>query len=114
MSRMLVLGALLPVVFASAASAADDRPNIVFILADDLGYTDLACFGSGYYRTPHIDRLASEGMRFTDGYTCGPNCQPTRAALMSGQYGPRTGIYTVGGIDRFDWPSRKPSPSLKL
>ena len=41
-------------------------------------------------------------MRFTSGYTCGPNCQPTRAALMSGQYGPRTGVYTVGGIDRFD------------
>ena len=47
-----------------------------------------------------------QGMRFTDGYTCGPNCQPTRAALMSGQYGPRTGVYTVGGIDRFDWQSR--------
>ena len=49
-------------------------------------------------------------MRFTDGYTCGPNCQPTRAALMSGQYGPRTGVYTVGGIDRFDWQSRPLRP----
>ena len=59
------------------------RPNIVFILADDLGYTDLACYGSKYYETPNIDRLAAEGMRFTDGYTCGPNCQPTRAALLT-------------------------------
>ena len=85
-------------------------PNIVLILADDLGYTDLACYGSRYYETPHIDRMASQGMRFTDGYTCGPNCQPTRAALVSGQYGPRTGVYTVGSIERFDWRSRPLRP----
>src|ERR1700754_4234802 len=90
--------------------AADRRPNIVFILADDLGYTDLGCYGSRYYETPNIDRLAAQGMRVTDGYTCGPNCQPTRAALMSGQYGPRTGIYTVGSIDRFNWRSRTLRP----
>jgi len=60
-------------------------PNIVFILADDLGYTDLGCYGSNYYETPNIDRLAAEGVRFTDGYACSSNCQPTRAALMSGQ-----------------------------
>jgi arylsulfatase A-like enzyme len=89
---------------------AADRPNIVFILADDLGYTDVGCYGSRYYETPHIDRLAGQGMRFTSGYTCSPNCQPTRAALMSGQYNPRTGIYTVGSIDRFDWRSRPLRP----
>ena len=86
------------------------RPNVVFILADDLGYTDVACYGSRYYETPHVDRIAREGVRFTDGYTCGPNCQPTRAALMSGQYGPRTGVYTVGSIDRFHWQSRPLRP----
>jgi len=86
------------------------RPNIVLILADDLGYTDLACYGSRYYETPNLDRMAARGIRFTDGYTCGPNCQPTRAALMSGQYGPRTGVYTVGSIDRFDWRSRPMRP----
>lgn len=59
------------------------KPNVIFILADDLGYTDLGCFGSRYYETPHLDRMAQEGMRFTAAYTCGPNCQPTRAALMS-------------------------------
>lgn len=90
--------------------AADKRPNVVFILADDLGYTDLACYGSKYYETPSIDKLAGQGLRFTNGYTCGPNCQPTRAALMSGQYGPRTGVYTVGGIDRFNWQSRPLRP----
>ena len=89
---------------------AAERPNIVFILADDLGYTDLGCYGSKYYETPNIDRLAAEGVRFTDGYTCGPNCQPTRAALMSGQYGPRTGVYTVGNINRFNWQSRPLRP----
>ena len=83
---------------------ADDArpPNLVFILADDLGWSDLGVQGSQYYETPHIDHLAAEGMRFTHGYTSGPNCQPTRAALLSGQYGPRTGIYTVGDTDRFD------------
>jgi arylsulfatase A-like enzyme len=97
-------------VMSSAAPAADRPPNIVFILADDLGWTDLSCQGSQYYETPHIDRMAQEGVRFTQGYTCGPNCQPTRAALMSGQYGPRTGVYTVGNIDRFDWRSRPLKP----
>jgi arylsulfatase A-like enzyme len=97
---------------AVRAAAADPprKPNVIFILADDLGWTDLGCQGSKYYETPNIDRLAKEGIRFTSGYTCGPNCQPTRAALMSGQYGPRTGIYTVGSIDRFDWPSRSLRP----
>src|SRR4051794_25091757 len=106
--------ALLPLAAAllwpAAVPAAEGKPNIVFILADDLGYTDVACFGSKYYETPNIDRLAAEGVRFTNGYTCGPNCQPTRAALMSGQYGPRTGIYTVGSIDRFNWQSRPLRP----
>jgi arylsulfatase A-like enzyme len=83
---------------------------VVFILADDLGYTDLACYGSKYYETPNIDRLAAHGMRFTEGYACGPNCVPTRAALMSGQYGARTGVYTVGSIERFNWRSRPLRP----
>ncbi len=83
---------------------------MVIILVDDLGYTDLACFGSKYYETPNIDRLAARGMKFTSGYTCGPNCQPTRAALLTGQYGPRTGVYTVGSIERFNWRSRPLRP----
>lgn len=101
----LVVGLVLSLHITAAA-----KPNIIFILADDLGYTDLACYGSKYYETPNIDRLAAEGIRFTDGYTGGPNCQPTRAALMTGQYGPRTGVYTVGSIDRFNWRSRPLRP----
>lgn len=106
MSRLALLAALL----ACSAAPAADKPNVVFILADDLGWTDLGCQGSKYYESPNIDRLAAQGLRFTSGYSCGPNCQPTRAALMSGQYGPRTGVYTVGGIDRFDWQTRPLRP----
>jgi arylsulfatase A-like enzyme len=85
-------------------TSVDARPpNVVFIMADDLGWTDLGCYGSRYYETPNIDRLASEGMRFTSGYTCGPNCAPTRAALISGQYMPRTGVYTVENQDQVNW-----------
>src|SRR5687767_14984964 len=95
---------------AAHLEAAPGKPNIVFILADDLGYTDLGCYGSKYYETPNLDRLASQGLRFTSGSTCGPKCQPTRAALLTGQYGPRTGVYTVGGIERFNWRSRSLRP----
>lgn len=117
--RFLALSALLAagtvLLHASPGVAADgsraQRPNIVFILADDLGWTDLGCQGSTYYETPNIDRLAADGLRFTSGYTCGPNCQPTRAAIMSGQYGPRTGVYTVGSIDRFAWKTRPLRPA---
>ncbi len=96
--------------FAFAAQAADRAPNIIFIMADDLGYTDVATFGSQYYETPNIDKLASQGMKLTRHHHC-QNCQPTRAALMSGQYGARTGVYTVGGTDRFDWSTRPLKPA---
>lgn len=108
--RLLAFSVLALLPLAPALSAASPKPNIIFILADDLGYTDIACYGSKYYETPNIDRLAAQGIRFTSGQTCGPNCQPTRAALMSGQYGPRTGVYTVGSIERFDWRSRPLRP----
>ena len=103
---------LLALLLVAPFSAPQDkpRPNIIFILADDLGYTDLGCQGSRYYETPHIDRLAAQGLRFTDGHSAGPNCQPSRAALLSGQHGPRTGVYTVGSIDRFKWQSRPLRP----
>lgn len=103
------------VLFGALAASAAAKPNIVFILADDMGWTDLGCQGSAYYETPHIDRMAAEGLRFTAGYTGGPNCQPTRACLMSGQYNPRTGVYTVGGTGRFDTSMRPlvPVPNVQ-
>jgi len=72
----------------------------VFIFIDDLGWRDLSCFGSRYYETPNIDKLAGEGMVFTSAYSNAPNCAPTRACLMSGQYSPRHGVYTVGSPER--------------
>jgi arylsulfatase A-like enzyme len=73
-------------------------PNIVFILIDDLGWRDLSCYGSSFYETPHLDRLAAEGMRFTDAYAAAPVCSPTRASLMSGMYPARVGVTQwIGG-----------------
>ena len=69
-----------------------DRPNIILILADDLGYADIGCYGSHRASTPHLDRLATEGMRFTDFHSNGSMCSPTRAALLTGRYQQRTGI----------------------
>jgi len=65
--------------------------NIVFILVDDLGWSDVGCYGSTFYETPNIDRLASEGVRFTDAYAAGPVCSPTRSSIMTGKYPARTG-----------------------
>jgi arylsulfatase A-like enzyme len=77
---------------AIPASAQDAKPpNLIFIMADDLGYGDLACYGHPRNRTPHIDRMAAEGLKFTDFHSNGPMCSPTRAALMTGLYQNRFG-----------------------
>ena len=74
------------------------RPNVVFILIDDLGWRDLTCYGSSFYETPCIDRLATEGMLFTDAYAACPVCSPTRASIMSGRYPARVGVTNyIGG-----------------
>ena len=101
---------LIATVFSNSHAAAQTKrpPNIIFILADDLGWTDLGCQGSKYYETPNIDRLAKQGTRLKCFYAC-QNCAPTRAALMSGQYPPRTGIYTVGSLERGNEEHRKMS-----
>jgi arylsulfatase A-like enzyme len=67
--RYIVAAVILFLCSHGAGAEEARRPNIVFILADDLGYTDVACFGSKYYETPNIDRLAADGMRFTSGYS---------------------------------------------
>ena len=71
---------------------AADRPNVVLILADDLGARDLGCFGSVYFETPNLDRLASRGVRLTNAYSASPLCSPTRSSIMVGQHPARTGI----------------------
>ncbi len=77
---------------SAETQAVQRRPNVVLILADDLGWTDLACYGSDFYDTPHLDRLASEGMRFTQNYSACTVCSPTRAALLTGKYPARLHI----------------------
>ena len=77
-----------------AISQERTRPNIVVLLADDLGYSDLSCFGSTEVRTPALDKLAAEGMRFTDFYAASAVCSPSRAALMTGRFSVRAGFYS--------------------
>ncbi len=72
--------------------ASEDKPNIIFILADDLGWAELGCYGNKFNETPNLDRMAGEGMRFTEAYAAAPVCSPYRAALMTGQYPARVGI----------------------
>jgi arylsulfatase A len=90
----------------STASAAD-KPNVVLIVIDDLGQRDLGCYGSKFYRTPNVDRMAKEGLRFTDFYAACPVCSPTRASIMTGRYPQRMNIT--------DWiPGRKDMPEHRL
>ncbi|MBM4086612.1 MAG: sulfatase [Lentisphaerae bacterium] len=98
------------------ATGKDAKPNIVFILADDLGWKDTACMGSHFYKTPRIDQLAAQGMIFSDAYANAPNCAPTRACLLTGLYSPRHGVYTVGASARGRPEDRKliPTPNTEV
>lgn len=110
---LLILGVLIFVGTSSllvAESSVHQKPNIVFFYIDDLGWADLGYSGSEFYETPNIDRLAAASMVFTDAYANGPNCAPSRACLMSGQYSPRHGIYTVGDPRRGNHKHRKLEP----
>lgn len=79
--------------FATHASAfSEGKPNVVVFLVDDLGQRDIGCYGSTFYETPNVDRLAKEGAKFTSGYAACPVCSPTRASLMTGMWPQRTGI----------------------
>jgi len=77
---------LLALVFPMLGNAAAKKPNVVFIMIDDLGWKDLGCYGSTFYETPNMDRLAAEGMLFTDAYSANPTCSPTRCSIMTGWY----------------------------
>ncbi len=77
------------------AKENNNHKNVVFILIDDLGWADLGCYGSTFHETPHIDKLAAQGMLFTDAYAAAPVCSPTRASIMSGKYPAR--------IDTTEW-----------
>lgn len=102
MRRSLLLSLVAITCILISSSAAEeptanrraDSPNVVFFLIDDLGWTDLGCFGSSFYETPRIDELAGSGMKFTNAYAACPVCSPTRASILTGRYPTRTGITT--------------------
>lgn len=106
--RCCLLFFLLSAVAVAAAgeSPRESRPNIVLIVADDLGYGDLACYGCPDTRTPVLDRLAAEGVRFTNYYANAPECSPTRTALMTGRYQHHVGglecAIGTGNVGRYD------------
>ncbi|MBM3982690.1 MAG: N-acetylgalactosamine 6-sulfate sulfatase (GALNS) [Planctomycetes bacterium] len=93
--------------FGSQLSAAEKQPNVVLIVIDDLGQRDLGCYGSTFYKTPNIDKMAKDGIRYTDFYAACPVCSPTRASILTGRYPQRMNIT--------DWiPGRKDLPDQRL
>lgn len=94
MSKILQAICLLFIV--SSLSAREDKPNVIFILADDMGWADLGYNGHKFFETPNIDKMVQDGMKLDAMYAGGPNCAPTRACLISGMYTPRTHIYQPG------------------
>jgi arylsulfatase A len=121
MKQLLVslLAGVAAFVISPAEGAADSRPartspNIVFFLVDDLGWTDVGCYGSSFYETPNIDRLARESMRFTDAYAACHVCSPTRASIMTGKYPPRIGLSDwIAGRRDFPFQKLKNAPNLQ-
>src|SRR6185369_4227550 len=102
------LAALIVLVTPAFLPAAERPPNVVLILIDDMGWTDLSCYGSQFYETPNIDRLAASGMRLTHGYSACTVCSPTRSAVMTSKYPARLHIT--------DWieGSKRPYAKLKV
>ncbi|QDU76423.1 Arylsulfatase [Bremerella volcania] len=88
----ILLSALALLLAPQTTSAEDRKPNFVFFLVDDLGWTDLGCYGSSFYETPNVDKLAASGLKFTNAYAACQVCSPTRASIMTGRYPTRTGI----------------------
>ena len=93
--------------WAVTQGLAAERINVVFFLIDDLGWTDLGCYGSDYYETPNVDRLAKEGMLFTDSYAASCVCSPTRVSILTGKYPGRlhiTHAIPIQGAERIKEP----------
>ena len=117
LSTAMTTGSLSGCVSFMSSKKSAKRPNFVFILVDDLGWTDLGCFGSSFYETPNIDRLAFEGMKFTDGYAACPVCSPTRASIMAGKYPARmdtTDYFGAAGPGARRWKNKKVLPAAYI
>ncbi len=106
-----VLLALTVYTTANIQAEINSKPNILLINVDDMGWRDVGFMGSKYYETPNLDKLAAQGMVFTNAYASAANCAPSRACLMSGQWTQRNGIYTVDNSDRGKSADRKLIPT---
>jgi arylsulfatase A-like enzyme len=117
-SRLLIIALFVTSALSSGAAQPNARgrtkPNVILILMDDLGYGDIGSYGVNDARTPNLDRLAREGVRFTDAYANGPNCSPTRAGLISGQYQQRYGIEWPLGAEAGDTARGLPATGATL
>ena len=100
MPRQLFLYFIFIIRFVVPAASQNTRPNIIYIMADDLGYADLSCYGHKDYKTPHLDKLAGQGIKFMNAYAAAPVCTPTRTAFMTGRYPART---PVGLMEPLRW-----------
>jgi arylsulfatase A len=110
LTLLLNCAALCAALYTAPANAAQRPPNILFILADDLGATDLSCYGSDFYKSPNIDKLAERGMKFTQAYAACNVCSPTRASILTGKYPARLKLttYLPGRPDRPDQMLKQP------
>src|SRR6187399_598374 len=116
MTYRLTLVILLALPFTLHAEAPKKPLNVVVIVADDLGWADLGCYGSKYHQTPHLDRFAAASARFTYAYAGVHVCSPTRAAIMTGKYPARLGItdWLPGQPDRPDRKLLRAAPVMEL
>jgi len=104
---VLISIGLLPI-FMLAANKPVKKPNVLFILADDFGYHDMSSMGSKFYETPNIDKIAGQGMVFTNGYAACQVCSPSRASIMSGKFPARHGITDwIGAASGEQWRTAK-------
>src|SRR5215204_7817113 len=87
----------------SFAQKNNSRPNIIYMMADDMGYADLSCYGRKDYQTPNLDKLASQGVKFMNAYAAAPVCTPTRVAFMTGRYPAKT---PLGLKEPIEWSSK--------
>lgn len=112
---MKLSGKFLCLVFLLQYAQADERPNVLHIVVDDLGVMDVGFMGDDRYETPNIDQLASEGMVFTNGYAPAANCAPSRASVLTGRYPMSHGVYTVASSERGEDSTRKliPTPNKR-
>jgi arylsulfatase A-like enzyme len=107
--KLLLLVLTLFCIESSIAQENDTRPNIIYMMADDMGYADLSCYGRKDYQTPNLDKLCSQGLKFMNAYANAPVCTPTRAALFTGRYPARV---PVGLHEPLDWNKQDSSVGL--